>query len=119
MDAGACLEDMLDACRREGVEVRFGAGVSAVVAEGGRARGVRLAAGGELAAGTVVNCLGPWFKGLNATAGVETSTRMVPVRIQVRAHMRAGPFLGSAGAPPASAPPGRAAGVGPQGDRPS
>lgn len=83
MDPGACLEDMLEACRREGVEVRFNSAAASIVSAGGRARGVTLAGGGELAAGTVVNCLGPWFRALNATAGVETSTRMVPVRIQV------------------------------------
>jgi glycine/D-amino acid oxidase-like deaminating enzyme len=56
-----------------------------MLVEGGHARGVRLAGGGELSAGTVVNCLGPWFQRLNATAGVETKTRISPVRIQVRA----------------------------------
>lgn len=94
MDASACLRDMLAACEREGVDVRFGQRVLAIEESGGRVEGVRYAANGggrgdggtaprALAAGAVVNCSGPWFEQLNARVGVATSTRMLPTRIQV------------------------------------
>ena len=83
LDSSSCLEDMLDACRREGVEFHFNTQVKAVTQSGGRATGVELVDGRTLEAGAVVNCLGPWHRQLNQTVGVETSTTMLPTRIQV------------------------------------
>jgi len=83
LDSSSCLEDMLDAVRREGVDYRFNAGVKSVTASGGRATGVTLEDGSTVEAGAVVNCLGPWFKALNDTVDVKTTTTMLPTRIQV------------------------------------
>jgi glycine/D-amino acid oxidase-like deaminating enzyme len=83
LDSSSCLEDILEACQREGVDVKFNTAVAAVTQAGGKATGVKLGDGSEISAGVVVNCLGPWFKGLNDTVGVETTTTMLPTRIQV------------------------------------
>jgi leucine dehydrogenase len=83
LDSSACLEDMLEACQREGVEVHFKTGVDSVMTEGGKATGVKLSNGRTISAGAVVNCMGPWFQNLNKTVGVTTSTTMLATRIQV------------------------------------
>jgi sarcosine oxidase subunit beta len=83
LDSSSCLEDMLEACQREGVEVHFNCGVESVLSEGGKASGVKLMDGRIINAGAVVNCLGPWFDQLNKTVGIKTSTTMLPTRIQV------------------------------------
>jgi len=83
LDSSSCLEDMLEACHREGVEVHFNTAVKGVLQEGGRATGVELADGRVINSGTVVNCMGPWFKYLNESVGIKTSTTMLATRIQV------------------------------------
>jgi len=83
LDSSSCLEDMLEACQREGVEVHFNTGVDSVLAEGGKATGVKLMDGRTISAGAVVNCMGPWFQNLNKTVGVTTTTTMLATRIQV------------------------------------
>ncbi len=55
--------------------------VVAVTHRDGRATGVRLASGEQLAAGCVVNCAGAWAADLAATAGVNIP--VVPVKRQV------------------------------------
>jgi glycine/D-amino acid oxidase-like deaminating enzyme len=63
--------------------VHFKTGVDSVMAEGGKATGVKLSDGRTISAGAVVNCMGPWFQNLNKTVGVTTSTTMLATRIQV------------------------------------
>ena len=87
MDSSACVADMLRACQRDGVEVRFNSKVRAFVTEDETARGVTLQDGSVVQGKNVVNCAGPWFQALNDTAGVETTTQSLPTRIQV-AHKR-------------------------------
>jgi len=60
--------------RKLGVEFRFDERVTAILAEGGRVRGVRTDKG-EYAAPVVVNAAGPWAAEVAALAGIE-----VPVR---------------------------------------
>lgn len=44
---------------------------------------MKLADGAQISAGVVVNCMGPWFSQLSESAGIKTSTTMLPTRIQV------------------------------------
>lgn len=81
-DPTGALADLLDAARREGVEVRFGAPVTGVLREGGRAVGVELAGSERVEAGLVINAAGPWCNHLNRLAGVEPRWTLVPTRIQ-------------------------------------
>jgi glycine/D-amino acid oxidase-like deaminating enzyme len=82
-DPVSASQDLLDAVRREGVEVRFGTPVSGVRTEGGRVLGVDLADGTSVDAGIVINAAGPWVNQLNAMAGLELSWDLVPTRVQV------------------------------------
>jgi glycine/D-amino acid oxidase-like deaminating enzyme len=85
LDSSTCLTDLLRACARDGIDVRFNTRVEAfeTSADGARCTGVRLDDGSFVGAGTVVNASGPWFNKLNATVGVELSTSALPTRIQV------------------------------------
>ncbi len=58
------------AARAGGADIREGVEVSAILVDGGRARGVRLADGAEIAAERVALCAGAWSKRLADGAGV-------------------------------------------------
>lgn len=75
-------QDLIEATRNRGGEVRFKSQVTAVSEQGGRVSGVRLADGEEIGAGLVINAAGPWCNGLNALAGVELRWTLHPTRIQ-------------------------------------
>ncbi len=78
----AC-HDLVAACRREGVELRFRSPVTGIRTRAGAVRGVTLAGGETIDCDVVVNAAGPWCNALNALAGVEVAWRLVPTRIQV------------------------------------
>merc|ERR1711871_170477 len=85
MDSSACLRDIAQACENVGVDIRMNCAVDKLLFQGAedRVAGLRLRSGEDIEAGVVVNCLGPWFDKLNASGGVQTSTKMLPTRIQV------------------------------------
>ena len=85
LDSSTCLTDLLSACRRDGIDVRFNQRVESfeTSADGARCVGVRMEDGSVVGAGSVVNSSGPWFNKLNATVGVKLSTEALPTRIQV------------------------------------
>ena len=82
-DPTGALEDLAEACRRAGVDVRLRTEVVGIDVEGGRVRGVRLADGTRIAAPWVVNAAGPWCNRINALAGLDLSWPLVPTRVQV------------------------------------
>ncbi len=85
-DPVGTTEDMLEAARALGVQLRLGARVVRLLQRGGRAAGVVLAAGGgeeTLYAGAVVNCAGPWAMGINDEAGVGLPQRLAATRNQI------------------------------------
>ncbi len=82
-DATGALEDLAEAARARGVEVRLRSEVTEVTVAAGRATGVVLADGTRLSAGTVVNAAGPWCNRVSAMAGIELPWELVPTRIQV------------------------------------
>ncbi len=82
-DPTGALEDLAEAARRVGVDVRLRAEVVAVHVVADRVTGVSLADGTRLDAGVVVNAAGPWCNRINAMAGLELPWRLVPTRIQV------------------------------------
>jgi sarcosine oxidase, subunit beta len=79
MDA---LTDLLASATSSGVDLRFSTEVVGLDVGDSGVRGVRLADGGSIAAGLVVNAAGPWCNPLNAMAGVEHRWSFVPTRIQ-------------------------------------
>jgi glycine/D-amino acid oxidase-like deaminating enzyme len=84
-DAGYCdpvavLATLEAACRREGVELRTGAGVGEVLTAAGRATSVRTMSGERLDAGAVVVAAGPWTNRLLVPLGYAapiTTTRPI------------------------------------------
>lgn len=87
-DPVGTAQDMLDAARAAGAEVRFNTTVTEVRSRGGRVEGVSLhdATSGNspesIASPVVVNCAGPWAMGINAAAGVPLDHNLVATRIQ-------------------------------------
>jgi glycine/D-amino acid oxidase-like deaminating enzyme len=75
-------QDLVEATRRLGGVVEFDSRVVAVLKEGDRVTGVRLADGTEISAGLVVNAAGPWCNQLNAMAGADLRWTLTPTRIQ-------------------------------------
>ncbi len=71
-----------DAAARAGVRFELGQSVQAVLAQGGRVRGVALAAGGERAADIVVIAAGCWSGGIG---GLPRPLPVLPVRGQMLA----------------------------------
>jgi len=75
-------QDLIEATRARGGEVRFRRLVAGVAKEGGRVTGVRLADGDVVSAGLVVNAAGPWCNSLNASAGADLRWTLTPTRVQ-------------------------------------
>jgi glycine/D-amino acid oxidase-like deaminating enzyme len=75
-------QDLIEATRRLGGMVEFDSRVVAVLKEGDRVTGVRLADGIEISAGLVMNASGPWCNQLNAMAGADLRWTLTPTRIQ-------------------------------------
>lgn len=82
-DPAGANQDLLDACRQRGVEVRFNSTVTDVRTQNSAIIGVSLADGTTIDAGQVVNAAGPWCNGINELAGLEHDWSLHPTRIQV------------------------------------
>ncbi len=75
-------EDLIEATRARGGEVRFRSQVVGFLKEGERVTGVTLADGSSISAGLVVNAAGPWCNTLNSMAGADIQWTLTPTRIQ-------------------------------------
>lgn len=75
-------QDLIEATRVRGGEVRFNSRVVDVTKDGERVTGVRLDDGSTIAAGLVINAAGPWCNALNASAGTDLRWTLTPTRIQ-------------------------------------
>ena len=82
-DATAALEDVAEAARREGADIRMRSEVTDLMMAGGRVSGVALGDGSRLGAGVVINAAGPWCNRVNAMAGLDLEWDLVPTRVQV------------------------------------
>lgn len=70
LDPAACLQGLAGGLQKDGVEIRTGAEVAALLVEGGRCRGVRLADGQEVSGQATVLAAGIWSAALARTAGI-------------------------------------------------
>lgn len=75
-------QDLLDAARKAGVDVRFGSRVVDVRSSGGAVNGVALSDGTVIGADLVINAAGPWCNQLNQMAGADLRWTLTPTRIQ-------------------------------------
>ena len=93
-DAYRTAQAFSASARRAGVKVRQNFEVTQVLVDRGRARGVRLADGSEMAAGTVVVATGVWTKPLLAPLGVD-----VPIDVHREQIVMIAPGVDVTGAP--------------------
>ncbi len=83
-DPVSSCQDLLEALRGNGVDVRFSTEVTSVRTSGGGVTGVDLGDGTTIDAPVVVNTSGPWAPRLAATAGFDYSPWTIhPIRAQV------------------------------------
>ena len=75
-------QDLIEATRNHGGEVRFSSEVVGLKREGGRITGVELADGTSISSGLVMNAAGPWCNALNALAGADLRWTLTPTRVQ-------------------------------------
>ncbi len=83
IDPVAAAQDLVDACRENGVDVRFKSMVVTVSSVGGAVTGVGLDSGETVAAGLLVNAAGPWCDVLYEAVGYRHAWDLKPVRIQI------------------------------------
>ena len=76
-------QDLIEAARTIGVDVRYRAHVIDVMKSNGSVTGVKLADGTRIDAGLVINASGPWCNQLNAMAGADLRWTLTPTRIQI------------------------------------
>ncbi|WKZ83389.1 MAG: FAD-dependent oxidoreductase [Acidimicrobiia bacterium] len=85
-DPVSAAQDLLEAVRGNGVDVRFRAQVTGVRSSGGAIKGVDLADGTRIDAPVLVNAAGPWAPRLAGLAGFDYKTNgwtIAPIRAQV------------------------------------
>jgi glycine/D-amino acid oxidase-like deaminating enzyme len=75
-DPQLATQNLMDAARANGAQVRLRTAVADVVVEDGRARGVKLENGEVIRASIVVNAAGPWSSALNARVGADADMRI-------------------------------------------
>lgn len=77
------LQDLIQAARARGVDVRFRTEVQGIETSNGKVTGVRLADGSTISAPILVSAGGPWCTRLFANVGLESPWRLEPTRIQI------------------------------------
>ncbi len=82
-DPAGANQDLVEAARNRGAEVRFSSSVTGIIRSGDRITGVELADGSRIDAGLVVNAAGPWCNRINEMAGVDLRWTLTPTRVQV------------------------------------
>lgn len=82
-DPVSACQDLAEAARLRGVDIRFNTKVTGVRTSGGRVEGVDLADGSSIDAPVVVNGAGPWGPQLAQMAGLDWKWDIHPIRAQV------------------------------------
>lgn len=83
-DPVSACQDLLEAVRSQGVDVRFSSEVERIRTSGGKVEGVDLADGTAIDAPIVVNAAGPWSSHVAASAGFDYGPWDIqPIRVQV------------------------------------
>ncbi|AXT26925.1 FAD-binding oxidoreductase [Ruegeria sp. AD91A] len=84
-DPALSAQNLMDAAKQHGAELRTGAEVTEILTEDGRVSGVKLASGEEIHAKVVVNVAGPGSAFINGMAGVldDMTIKTRPLRQEV------------------------------------
>lgn len=99
-DPQLAAQNLMDAARHFGAQVRLRTRVSEVVTAGSRVTGVRLENGESINAPVVVNAAGPWSSALNKKTGADADMRIrtSPMRQTIASCRAPGDFsVGSGG----------------------
>ena len=83
VDPVSALQDLIEAGRNRGVEVRFQAAVTNVHLDGDRVRGATLSTGETIDCGTLICATGPWCNSLLEQVGLRDRWPLEPTRIQI------------------------------------
>ncbi|WOJ95481.1 FAD-dependent oxidoreductase [Congregibacter brevis] len=83
IDPVSAAQDLVDALRERGVELRFNTQLVSIQREDGGTHSMTLANGDIVNTALVVNAAGPWCESLNTMAGFEHPWSLTPTRIQV------------------------------------
>ena len=83
IDPVAAANDLAEACRNSGVELRFNTAVEEVITVGGRVNAVKLGDSTVINAGQVVNACGPWCNAIFHSLGLDLPWALTPTRIQI------------------------------------
>ncbi len=94
IDPVSAAQDLADACRSAGVDLRFRSELTDIELAGGRVASIRLADGETIAAGLLINAAGPWCTRLYAACGLDIGWKLEPVRIQIVYRDRPGEVTG-------------------------
>jgi sarcosine oxidase subunit beta len=93
-DPAGANQDLLEACRRDGVDVRLNTQVIDIRMESGHAIGVTSGDGHTIDAPQIVNAAGPWCNRLNDNIGLGHTWNLVPTRAQVMLRATVEPLPG-------------------------
>jgi sarcosine oxidase, subunit beta len=83
VDPVAAAQDLVDACRQQGVEVRFRSHVESISTGNGAVKSVTLQSGEEISTPLLINASGPWCDRLFDAVGLKLDWDLKPTRIQV------------------------------------
>lgn len=83
VDPVSAAQDLVEACRNRGVDVRFKTQVTGIDVRSGRLKSVMLGDGEALSTPLFINAAGPWCKSIYEEAGLKIRWDISPVRIQV------------------------------------
>ena len=83
MDPVSAAQDLVEACRGAGVDIRFKARVADISTRSGHVENVSLENGDVLATPLLINAAGPWCQQLYDAVGLSMAWDLTPVRIQV------------------------------------
>ncbi len=83
IDPVSAAQDLVEACKKQGVDILFKSCVKDIVTQCGRVESVSLENGDTLQTPLLINASGPWCQRLFKAAGLTMPWELTPVRIQV------------------------------------
>ncbi|MFT7461370.1 MAG: sarcosine oxidase subunit beta, partial [Planctomycetota bacterium] len=83
MDPVSAAQDLVDACREQGVDILFKSRVIDIATRGGQVESVSLGNGDTISTPLVINASGPWCQQLFKAVGLNVPWDLSVVRIQV------------------------------------
>ncbi|NKB39150.1 MAG: FAD-dependent oxidoreductase [Gammaproteobacteria bacterium] len=83
VDPVSAVQDLLEACKKNNVDVLFNTQANEIQVRGNRIQGLGLDGGQRISTPLIINASGPWCRQLFRAAGLDINWNLQPVRIQV------------------------------------